>query len=265
MTEPTQPEPTQPQPTEPEPVRVGATPAASTQTSAAPTQTSAATGPPTQPMSPQPPPGWTGAPPPRRSLWAEATSTRGGRVATGIALAVTALLLIGLLLAGLFVAARVWGTVLGHHGPAGMSQVRGGGPGMPGGVLPPGQQKRQQAPGQGQGRGGSQGNGQGKAQRNGLGDLMRGATALGTVQHGEFTVRGADGKDVVVTLQRGSVTSASATSLAVRSADGFTATYAVNADTRVQGAAGSTPASGARVLVLARKDSKAALLVRAQG
>ena len=71
----------------------------------------------------------------------------------------------------------------------------------------------------------------------GAGQLGR----LGGVEHGEFTVTGADGKAVVMTLQRGEVTSASATSVAVRSDDGFAQTYVVNDQTRVGRGAAAGP------------------------
>jgi hypothetical protein len=59
--------------------------------------------------------------------------------------------------------------------------------------------------------------------------------ALGRrVEHGEVTVKGKDGKPVVWDIQHGQVTAVSATSISVRSEDGFTATYVVNGDTRVR-------------------------------
>lgn len=50
--------------------------------------------------------------------------------------------------------------------------------------------------------------------------------------HGEATLGGK--KHLVVDFQRGSVTKVSATSITVRSTDGFTASYAVNGDTKVR-------------------------------
>ena len=52
--------------------------------------------------------------------------------------------------------------------------------------------------------------------------------------HGEFVVKGKDGKPVTVDVQRGQVTAVSATSVSLKSEDGFTATYVVNGDTRVR-------------------------------
>lgn len=53
------------------------------------------------------------------------------------------------------------------------------------------------------------------------------------ILHGDVVVRAKDGYRKVA-LQRGTVVSASATSLQVRSADGFTATYVLNGDTRLR-------------------------------
>jgi hypothetical protein len=54
------------------------------------------------------------------------------------------------------------------------------------------------------------------------------------VEHGELTVKGKDGKPVVVDVQRGQVTAVSATSITLKSEDGFTASYTVDSDTRVR-------------------------------
>jgi hypothetical protein len=54
------------------------------------------------------------------------------------------------------------------------------------------------------------------------------------VEHGEFTVKGRAGKPVVVDVQRGQVTAVSATSITLKSEDGFTASYTVGSDTRVR-------------------------------
>ena len=56
---------------------------------------------------------------------------------------------------------------------------------------------------------------------------------LARLEHGEFTVRTKKG-DQVIDIQRGQVTAVSATSVTVKSADGFTATYTVNGDTKVR-------------------------------
>jgi hypothetical protein len=54
------------------------------------------------------------------------------------------------------------------------------------------------------------------------------------VQHGELVLEGRNGTAVTMDVQRGQVTAVSATSISLRSADGYTATYAVGADTRVR-------------------------------
>jgi hypothetical protein len=132
-----------------------------------------------------------------------------------------------------------------------------------GGALPPGQQKKldrlprgPQAPrGQGPGQRDGMGNGMG----NGIGPLMRGAMGLGNVQHGEFTVQDS-GKATVMTLQRGEVTKASDTSITVKSADDFTATYALGTDTRGRA---TDVKVGDSVLVVAEKTGAKAVLVAA--
>lgn len=54
------------------------------------------------------------------------------------------------------------------------------------------------------------------------------------VLHGEFVVKGKDGKYVTIDSQRGSVTAVSPTSITLRSADGFTGTYVVTGDTKIR-------------------------------
>jgi hypothetical protein len=130
------------------------------------------------------------------------------------------------------------------------------------GALPPGQQRKldrlPQAPvaPRRNGQRNGQGNG-GNGQGNGLGPLMRGAMGLGNVQHGEFTVQD-NGKASVMTLQRGEVTKASATSVTVRSADDFSATYVIGDQTR--GRAGALKV-GDSVFVLAEKAGAKAVLI----
>jgi hypothetical protein len=62
-----------------------------------------------------------------------------------------------------------------------------------------------------------------------------GHRALGRGLHGEFVVKGKDGAYVTVVSVRGEVTAVSATSITIKAEDGFTATYAVTADTKVRG------------------------------
>lgn len=56
---------------------------------------------------------------------------------------------------------------------------------------------------------------------------------LGKAVHGEAVVRGKDGTYLTVYTQRGEVTAVSATSITLKSTDGFTSTYALTAETKV--------------------------------
>jgi hypothetical protein len=175
-----------------------------------------------------------------------------------VASALTALLVLGVLGTLGLVAVRA----IGHDGPERMERVRDDGR-----VLPPGQQRKldrmPQGPdakrGQGNGQGKGLGDGQDDGLGNGMGPLMRGAMGLGDVQHGEFTVQ-RNGSPVVMTLQRGVVTKASATSVTVKSDDAFTATYAIDDDTR--GRPGAL-AVGDSVLVVAEKTGAKAVMITA--
>ncbi|HJQ47632.1 MAG TPA: hypothetical protein VJ870_15145 [Amycolatopsis sp.] len=75
------------------------------------------------------------------------------------------------------------------------------------------------------------------------------------VEHGEFTVGGKQTR--VVAVQRGQVQAVSPTSITVRSADGFTATYPVDSATKVrknnQASSISQVATNDRVTLLATK------------
>jgi hypothetical protein len=172
-----------------------------------------------------------------------------------VALVVAGVLVVLLLVGVAGAAAFAVGRGLNHHGGPRVSELREGrgdgmGPGMRGqGERGPGEQQRQLGPQQ-RGMGGNGG---------GLGSVLGGAGALGAVQHGEFTVTGSGGTPTVMTLQRGTVTAASSTSLSVKSADGFTATYALDSSTR---APARTVANGDSVLVLAQKQGSKAVLVR---
>ncbi|RCG31842.1 hypothetical protein DQ384_09980 [Sphaerisporangium album] len=79
--------------------------------------------------------------------------------------------------------------------------------------------------------------------------------------HGESTVRARGGGFAVYTWQRGAVTTASASSLSVKSADGVTWTWTLNADTKVRKngskATASALAAGDTVFVLGRPDGDA--------
>jgi hypothetical protein len=87
---------------------------------------------------------------------------------------------------------------------------------------------------------------------------------LGHVAHGEVTLNGKDHK--VVDVQRGAVQAVSATSISVKSDDGFTASYAVNNDTKVrkggkQSAIGDVH-TGDKVVLVATKANGASTATR---
>jgi len=204
--------------------------------------------------------GYPQGPPPRRpGLWRQATSTTGGTVAVAVAAAALALLLLGVVgLGGLFVARAVASDSRDDR----LEQVRDRGvlgdrDGREGRV-PPGMRDRRDGGGQGRELPRERDGAVPDSRGDGLGQLMRGALALGAVQHGEFTVTGADGKAVVMTVQRGTVTAVSGTSLAVRSTDGFSATYKLDDATR----GGADLAKDDSALVVARKDGATAVVVR---
>src|SRR3954447_7689853 len=54
--------------------------------------------------------------------------------------------------------------------------------------------------------------------------------------HGEFVVKGKDGKPVTIETIRGTVTAVGSTSVTVKADDGFTETFTANSDTKVKGA-----------------------------
>jgi hypothetical protein len=87
---------------------------------------------------------------------------------------------------------------------------------------------------------------------------------LGRVAHGEVTLNGNDHK--VVDVQRGDVQTVGATSISVKSDDGFTATYTVNSDTKIrkggkQSAIGDVH-TGDKVAVVATKANGAMTATR---
>ena len=172
-----------------------------------------------------------------RRLWREATATTGARVATIAALGLVTLLVLSGLVGGAIALAG------GHDdGPRriAMDPVTAT---CPRTARPLEAADQQQRPGPG------------TLPR--LGDL-RGLGALGGSLHGEVT---ADGGTVYL-FQRGEVTKSSATSVTVKSSDGFTATYAVSDDTRVAGP-NDVPAVGSDVLVVAKKEGSAAVRILA--
>jgi hypothetical protein len=70
--------------------------------------------------------------------------------------------------------------------------------------------------------------GEGRRGHGRVGHLFRGL-------HGEWVVKQQDGTFVTMVGARGEVTAVSATSITIKAEDGFTATFAVNADTKVRG------------------------------
>jgi hypothetical protein len=84
--------------------------------------------------------------------------------------------------------------------------------------------------------------------------------AIGRGMHGEWVVKGKDGKPVTLVTIRGQVTAAGPTSVTVKAEDGFTATFTVNADTKVRGADAKTMADvkvGAKGAVVGVKSGNA--------
>jgi hypothetical protein len=58
---------------------------------------------------------------------------------------------------------------------------------------------------------------------------------VGRGMHGEWVVKGKDGKPVTLETVRGTVSAVSPSSVTVKAEDGFTATFATNSDTKVRG------------------------------
>jgi len=87
---------------------------------------------------------------------------------------------------------------------------------------------------------------------------------LARVEHGEFTVGGKRGR--VADVQRGQVQSVNASSITVKSTDGFTATYTVNSTTKVRKAKQAVGigqvATGDRVVVIADKNGSTDIATR---
>jgi hypothetical protein len=198
-----------------------------------------------------------------RRWWDEATSTGGGRAALVLAAVLAALLLLtGFGLTTAFALRHVGG----DDGVMGRSlEDRGPGMGM-------GNQGNGKGLGLGRGNGNGRGNGKGTSggdddevvpppgipgngngNGNGLG-LGRGAAMLGAgVLHGEFTTS-LTGTPTVMVVQTGQVTAYTAgKSLAVKSSDGFRATYALDG-TVTQGRGTGALATGVQVRVLAAKE-----------
>lgn len=235
---------------------------------------------PTQPMAPAasaapgvPPAGPPAVPPagpatpasgdaPKQGFWQRTTSTTGGRWGLGIAAAALAFLMI--------LGVGITGIVLLRHGdrvnPFGHRQdafSRGqGGPGDGRGLdngrggngQGPGDnrddQQRRVQPGMPGNPGMPGGRGQGMG---GLGNLL-GGTAL----HGEVTAT-VNGSAQALLFQRGEVTAVSATSITLKSSDGFVGTYGRAAATITRAA----PVKGGQAFVLARSSDKVAITTMA--
>jgi hypothetical protein len=179
---------------------------------------------------------------PKTNMWRQATSTHGGRWAIAAAAAALAvLLLLGVGVAG-FVVLRyhdrvnLLGNQTGGYSRGQNGQGYGLGPGANGNQrrLPgmPGMRGgRVQVPG-------------------GLGNLL-GGSAL----HGDVTAT-VNGSLQALVFQRGAVTAVSATSIALKSSDGFVGTYGRTAATISRGPA---PVKGGQAFVLARVSDKVAI------
>lgn len=198
-----------------------------------------------------------------RRLWGEATATTGSRVALVVAGVLAAVLAIGAVgLVGAWVVHRIDRAGLVQDLDDGGRWRDGTGPERQG-MTPYGNNGR----GNGNGNGRLQDGGQGQGNGRGLGPRadergpgLGGVPGLGTVLHGEFTTT-LTGSPSVMVVQTGEVTAYSAgETLTVTSADGFEATYALDASTSTGGAA--SLATGAQVRVVAAKDGMRAVLVQ---
>jgi hypothetical protein len=200
--------------------------------------------PPTQPMSaaaspaaPTPPAG------PKGNLWRRATSTRRGAWAVGLgAGALTVLMILGIGLTGLAVLRNHDRLSLVGNRQDGFSRRHDGqGNGRGPGADDRFQRRVPARPGIPDRRGGGPG---------GLGSLLN-----GTALHGEVTAP-ANGSVQALVFQRGEVTAVSATSITLKSSDGFTGTYGLTPATTLTGAA---PVKGGQAFVLARASDKVAI------
>jgi hypothetical protein len=213
--------------------------------------------PPTQPMfaaqgAPPvgPPPASTAPDAPRRNMWQQATSTNRRRWGLGIgAGALAVLMLLGVGFAGL--------AVLRNHDRISLVGDRRDGfsrgddrPGMGDGGGPQANERRERRalPGM-PGLPGGRANGPG-----GLGSI--GGMAL----HGQMTAP-VNGSVQALLFQRGEVTAVSATSITLKSSDGFTGTYGLTSATTSRRAAA---VKGGQAFVLARASDKVAIRTMAK-
>lgn len=232
------------------------------------TQPMPATGPPVGPPVGPPavtqggPPATAPPSPPGPNLWRQATSTHGGRWAVAVAaVALAALMLVGVVVAGVVV-------LRGYDRVAMMAQreddsSRGqrdqgdqgdqGDRGRPGDGKGPGAKNRddRQQPGMPGAPGLRGGRNQGQG---GLGALLGDAALHGSVS---ATV---NGSVQALVFQRGAVTAVSATSITLKSSDGFEGTYGLTGATTSRMGA---PVKGGGAFVLARAADKVALTAMA--
>src|SRR5664280_721940 len=192
------------------------------------------------PVGAQPSP-VTPGPVPQANVWHQVTSTHGGRWAIGIAAVVlVALMFLSVGVAGFLVLRNhdrfaVMGQRLGGYSRSqpgwGPGAINGypQNPGMPG------------VPGM-------------RGRLGGLGGL-----AGGTALHGNVTAT-VNGVTQPLVFQRGQVSAVSATSITLKSSDGFVGTYGRTSATRSGSAA---PATGGQAFVLARASDKVAIVIRA--
>ena len=179
---------------------------------------------------------------PRTNVWRQATSTHGGRWAIGIA----AVVLVGLMFLSIAVAGFL---VLRNHDRFAMM-----------GQRQSGYSHGQFGQGNERGSGGTNGTPRqlgAPGVRGGLGWL--GGLLGGTALHGDVTAT-VNGVTQPLVFQRGQVTAVSATSITLKSSDGFVSAYGRTSSTRAMTAA---PVTGGQAFVLARASDKMAIAIRA--
>lgn len=222
-------------------------------------------GSPVPPVGPPVPPVGSAAGPasgdaPKSNVWRRTTSTNAGR--WGLAIAAGALALLMLLGIGAFGLAllrhgdRI--DLLGNRQDGRSFDQRGPGNGRGPWADDRQDGKKDKDRGNRQGMQGMQGipgmpggRGQGLG---GLGNLVGGAAL-----HGEVTAT-LNGSVQALVFQRGEVTAVSATSITLKSSDGFVGTYGRTAATVSRGAA---PVTGGQAFVLARAADKVAIMTMA--
>jgi hypothetical protein len=184
---------------------------------------------------------------PRTNVWRQATSTHGGRWALGIA----AVVLVGLMFLSIAVAGFL---VLRNHDRFAMM-----------GQRQSGYSRGQLGQGNERGSGGTNGTPRrpgtpgAPGVRGGLGLGGLGGLLGGTALHGDVTAT-VNGVTQPLVFQRGQVTAVSATSITLKSLDGFVGTYGRTSSTSSMTAA---PVTGGQAFVLARASDKMAIAIRA--